>query len=143
MTVTSFPSYRLTMVSEQPPASRSPPSQPTIPRTAVLSAFLERDTGFESSPAAKSREISHVDVAPSVVDAHATPRPLVTSIPVDRGSGPAEDSPLERLTRTVAAASAAGEWGVVKAALAELEALRLAAAGPNVVALPARRRESR
>lgn len=46
----------------------------------------------------------------------------------------------ERLTRAAAAASSAGPWDVVKQALEELRAWRLEKAGPNVVALDARKR---
>lgn len=58
-------------------------------------------------------------------------------------AGGLADDPLERLTRTAAAASAAGQWTIVAAALEELRVWRLAQAGPAVVDLDAERKRGR
>ena len=73
---------------------------------------------------------------------HVTSRTDVEPHPVGSVGGLA-DGPLERLTRTAATASVAGEWGVVVAALEELRSWRLAQAGPDVVDLDAERSRGR
>lgn len=93
-------------------------------------------------PTEDSREIVSAPSSESPPDAHPSPRPLDSQQAVDQAHG-LPDDPLGRLTRTVAAASAAGEWDIVKAALEELRAWRLEEAGANVVPLDARKRGQR